>query len=1292
MGSSIKDQPIYVQSLKDRRYWRREDTACRVCQKYFNKYRRKHNCRVCGELVCDSCTEHKQLVVVKGRGLTTARVCFICVVECEAYEGSSAEQDDIPSYEYEEPNEHRHVVSPFTRNREQKPQIMSNTEQSSVSLPSTSSASDWGYPWPSPPKVPDELQRLRELYKLNILDSPPDDIFDIMCENVQQILETSVAAISFIDQERQWFKSRLGLLQTYIARHVSLCAPMLVTKMSIAIPDLKYDKQFQNNPLVTGAATIRFYASAPIISHGHVIGTVFVFDQFPRSPQSCDRARETLENVAISVELHLEDLMLTMIHQRPKDRRRSVTFAPEVQENRPSTVILEDDIQPRAPSTTILESPEAYQRNRRRDRPLDSIDTTVFGDFSEGTSYPNLDTFPPLTQIDDLNAEEEKTPDEPSPTQDLKVSKPSPTRENDTPSPIREANGNASSPTQEIKADALSPTRQSKGGSKEESPSDKTSARSVLEALETGEMSVRLLDLLSISARTQQQATKCCCLNDCIEKMSSKRPPLVVHSSRIHKEWMRYAAECIVCLKSFTLLRRRHHCHICGGIVCRGCSQHEKIIILPVMQVIHNARVCVTCLEDCDTNGAPIEMEVASSERSSSIDEDFGEVWNNPWPQPPVPLDEQARLTFLQQFEGFHEWYEFDKVCEMTASLLHVTVMAISIIDATHQHFQSKVGLLQPDISRHVSLCAHVIFAKEPIAVPDMRTDPIFNQNPMVTGSAHVRFYASVPLLSSTTNHVIGTVFVLDTETRSGAECDEAVRILEQVAHAVMPRLEAGSEDAAISTERNRSNVDDATAARIQAIMDMTAKTQAQVDHISLSQRGHSCTQKKQSVILDVTGFTKTRVCFACIVACTLPPAGSSIAERHQIHNDALVLAQNIQSPRESFSSTPKPTPVHNQLVPRGPTIRAENGAILRQSYVHITPKAWDYEHFGNNFIDTTRKTEHRGTVSIRYSDIISKNPAPIKLLESGGAATGEPAPEEETRNTLVLTSTPHNKEGVMLLNQQEVDSIKKPLPQPLQFVSSPTCVGPSDHHPTVAHLQHDMQYGYPLDFDWEFPWPKPPTVAFEKQRLDELYNFDILDGNQDDVLDIICDLAIQRLEAPFATVSFIDHDHQYFKASRGWRIADLPRNQSFCAHVLRIKSPLAVSDTLVDARFDQNPLVTGPHAIRSYLAAPILSPVSQLVLGTVFIMDTKARSFTNAQIDTIDRLAVAATSHIDSHKYNNESKKSAPTIAVARPTDNNNMATMLKGLLQKTAMTQQEVASRGSAMSHSSSEALEVE
>ncbi|OQS01469.1 hypothetical protein ACHHYP_00766 [Achlya hypogyna] len=469
--NSSKEQPIYIAGLKDRRFWKRDDDACHVCQKYFNKYRRKHNCRVCGELVCDSCTEHKQLVVVRGRGCTTARVCFACVIECEVDDRAPpppaptnyrALSPDRPSFDFA-PRHTAAMNSPPPRPAGNKaPVVMSYTEPSTVSQHSSnggSGAPEWGYPWPSPPKVPDEPARLRELYKLNILDSPADTICDIMCETAAQALETSVAAISFIDQERQWFKARLGLLQTYIARHVSLCTPILVSKLSVAIPDLEYDKHFQHNPLVTGAAAIRFYAAAPIFVHGHVVGTVFVYDQYPRSPSACERARETLENVATSVELYLEDCQLSMEQTaavRPRERR-SVTFGPInaiSPDPRPSTAILEDDVQPRPPSTTILESDAAStpleRMARRADRTFDSIDTTALGDMSEGTSFPTTEVLPAL-DLGGPVADDEEKEEEP--------------RDN----------------------------------------ADDERSRGVLEALESGDMSLRLLDLLTISARTQQQ-------------------------------------------------------------------------------------------------------------------------------------------------------------------------------------------------------------------------------------------------------------------------------------------------------------------------------------------------------------------------------------------------------------------------------------------------------------------------------------------------------------------------------------------------------------------------------------------------------------------------------------------------------------------------------------------------------------------------------------------------------------------------------------------------------------------
>ncbi|EQC34666.1 hypothetical protein SDRG_07985 [Saprolegnia diclina VS20] len=294
-----------------------------------------------------------------------------------------------------------------------------------------------------------------------------------------------------------------------------------------------------------------------------------------------------------------------------------------------------------------------------------------------------------------------------------------------------------------------------------------------------------------------------------------KKPPLLVHASRIHHDWMRHASECIICSKPFSLLRRRHHCHICGGIVCRSCSEHETLIVLPVMQVLHSVRVCVVCLDQCDTNGAPGEYVPRHKPEAA---------WSNAWPEPPTPPDEPARLQFLDQIaQHFSAWHEFDRVCEMTSSLLKTPVMAISIIDATHQHFAARMGLVQADISRHVSLCAHVLCSKAPTAVPDLTQSALYRRNPMVAGPANVRFYASVPLLSPPNALVLGTVFVMDTTPRTLSECEEALRLLAQVAHAVMLRIESDEV---------------ATAGRLQAIEDMMTRTRQQVDHMTtMSQR-----------------------------------------------------------------------------------------------------------------------------------------------------------------------------------------------------------------------------------------------------------------------------------------------------------------------------------------------------------------------------------------------------------------------------------------------------------------------
>ncbi|TDH69828.1 hypothetical protein CCR75_002364 [Bremia lactucae] len=139
---------------------------------------------------------------------------------------------------------------------------------------------DWKHPWPRAPRPKNEDERLEELARYHILDSEPDEKFDKLCRIACKEMKCPIAAVSFIDKQKQWFKANSGLTQRQIPRDVALCAHTIMhAKRALVVEDTSLDERFQHNPLVTRASAVRFYAGVPITTpSGFCIGSVFVFD------------------------------------------------------------------------------------------------------------------------------------------------------------------------------------------------------------------------------------------------------------------------------------------------------------------------------------------------------------------------------------------------------------------------------------------------------------------------------------------------------------------------------------------------------------------------------------------------------------------------------------------------------------------------------------------------------------------------------------------------------------------------------------------------------------------------------------------------------------------------------------------------------------------------------------------------------------------------------------------------------------------------------------------------------
>jgi len=157
-----------------------------------------------------------------------------------------------------------------------------------------------------PDKPANEALRLEALYRYRILDSEREKSFDDLVVIAKAVCGTSMAAVTLIDVERQWFKSIQGIDAAENLRSESMCGHAILQPQEImVVEDALQDIRFHDNPVVAGDPHIRFYAGAPLISSdGLPLGTLCVFDAHPQHLAS-DKA-EALSALSRQVMLVME--------------------------------------------------------------------------------------------------------------------------------------------------------------------------------------------------------------------------------------------------------------------------------------------------------------------------------------------------------------------------------------------------------------------------------------------------------------------------------------------------------------------------------------------------------------------------------------------------------------------------------------------------------------------------------------------------------------------------------------------------------------------------------------------------------------------------------------------------------------------------------------------------------------------------------------------------------------------------------------------------------------------------
>ncbi len=156
------------------------------------------------------------------------------------------------------------------------------------------------------PYTDHEIERQQILSNYHILDTDNESEYEEITELASYICETPVAYIGFIDEQRQWFKSKKGFEAQEVSRHLSICEKCINGRELYQIRDLSTDERFLQHPFVIEEPVKKFYAGIPIVSEGgFVLGTLCVMDYFPKelSPKQVSCLKALAHQLQQSLEL-----------------------------------------------------------------------------------------------------------------------------------------------------------------------------------------------------------------------------------------------------------------------------------------------------------------------------------------------------------------------------------------------------------------------------------------------------------------------------------------------------------------------------------------------------------------------------------------------------------------------------------------------------------------------------------------------------------------------------------------------------------------------------------------------------------------------------------------------------------------------------------------------------------------------------------------------------------------------------------------------------------------------------
>ncbi|CAH0996499.1 Sensor histidine kinase RcsC [Emticicia aquatica] len=173
----------------------------------------------------------------------------------------------------------------------------------------------------------------------------------------------------------------------------------------------------------------------------------------------------------------------------------------------------------------------------------------------------------------------------------------------------------------------------------------------------------------------------------------------------------------------------------------------------------------------------------------------------------------------------------------------------------------------------------------------------------------------------------------------------------------------------------------------------------------------------------------------------------------------------------------------------------------------------------------------------------------------------------------------------------------------------------------------------------------KVPFPFNEKERLNALLNYNVLDTFSEDEFDDITKLASYICQVPIALISLIDEKRQWFKSRIGLDITETPRNISFCQHAIMDNGIFEVVDALENETFQNTPLVTEKPNVRFYAGVPLTTPEGYNI-GTLCVMDNVPKGLNDEQKQALSTLAKHVIMQLELRKKNFELKNEVESLS----------------------------------------------